>query len=100
MSVERALLLQKRPELQSGASGRRCGRSVSNVARSSADVLPLVGGGRAAAKGYDDGRPRSEMKEILTKRFWKEVKKTFHDALQGATPEGSAEPASTADDPK
>jgi hypothetical protein len=40
------------------------------------------------------------MKEILTKRFWKEVKKTFHDALQGTTPEGNAEPASTADDPK
>jgi hypothetical protein len=40
------------------------------------------------------------MKEILTKGFWKEVNKTFHDALQGATSEGNAEPASTADDPK
>jgi hypothetical protein len=40
------------------------------------------------------------MKEVLTKGFWKEVKKTFQDALQGATPEGNAEPASTADDPK
>jgi hypothetical protein len=40
------------------------------------------------------------MKEILTKGFWNEVKKTFHDALQGATPEGNAEPASTADNPK
>jgi len=40
------------------------------------------------------------MKEILTTGFWKEVKKTFNDALQGATLEGNAEPASTADDPK
>jgi hypothetical protein len=40
------------------------------------------------------------MKEILTKGFWKEVKKTFHDALQRTTPEGKAESTSTAEDPK
>ena len=40
------------------------------------------------------------MKEVLTKRFWQGVKKTFHDALEGQPPEGNAIPPAAADMPK
>ena len=34
----------------------------------------------------------SAMKELLTKRFWQEVKKTYDDALQGPPPEAKPLP--------
>jgi len=48
------------------------------------------------------------MKEVLTKRFWKDVKKTFDEALEGSSPvdkapqtsaEGSPSAAPTPDSP-
>jgi hypothetical protein len=30
------------------------------------------------------------MKEVLSKRFWQSVKKTFDEALKGPPPEGNA----------
>jgi hypothetical protein len=34
----------------------------------------------------------SAMKELLTKRFWQDVKKTYDDALKGPPPEEKALP--------
>jgi len=40
------------------------------------------------------------MKELLTGKFWRGVKRTFNDALEGATPDsGPAKPAASADKP-
>jgi ribosomal protein L12E/L44/L45/RPP1/RPP2 len=40
------------------------------------------------------------MKEVLTKRFWQGVKKTFDEALENPAPKDAAAPPSTADAPK
>ena len=34
------------------------------------------------------------MKEVLTKKFWQDVKKTFDDALEGPPPNASETPPS------
>jgi hypothetical protein len=36
---------------------------------------------------------KNDMKEVLTKRFWQGVRKTFHDALEGPPVEDNASQA-------
>jgi hypothetical protein len=40
------------------------------------------------------------MNEMLTKKFWQGVKKTFYEALEEPAPKDDAAPAPTADNPK
>jgi len=40
------------------------------------------------------------MKEVLTKSFWKDVKKTFDEALEGPSPAPAAGDASAAPTPE
>jgi hypothetical protein len=40
------------------------------------------------------------MKEVLTKGFWRDVKKTFHDALEGQPAQDHAPQAPADGDPK
>ena len=40
------------------------------------------------------------MKEVLTKSFWKDVKKTFDEALEGPPPKDAAAPAPAESDVK